>query len=952
MSKIWKDKSVLSLRKKFAVQTLAITLVLSSIWLGGLLFLKASQTENYDLDALLDTLNLPEMAPYLASSSVFAGSASGDKFGFSVANAGDFNGDGKDDVIVGAPYACSSPNDKKGKAYIFLGGNAGDGSATTADVVLVGEANHANFGHSVAGGGDFDSDNKDDVVVGAPDYTEPNNNRGRVYIFKGTSSLGPPWPKTISASSADYNFTGNGTYDYFGWSVAIDGNFDDLNGDDVIVGAPGYDSSHVINVDQGRVYMILSPTVGDPTIDATFTGESSEDSWFGKSISYVGDVGNGAKDDMIVGAPEYNNSKGKAYIFYGEASPSGDTSASHQGVTKITGESSGDEFGLSVSHAGDVNGDTNDDVIVGAPGYDDGTKSNAGRAYIFLGTITHGSDLTASGDADKKMTGEEAGAKLGISVSIAGDYNKDTYDDVIVGAYEEDSLTATGTDVGKAHIFYGGSSMDEKVDISMAGNNSSTNRYKLGYAVSNAGDFDNDGYDDVIVGAPEAGSAKGYAHLFNFHDHFTTTGDVSSFWGEQRGYSVAAGKINCDSHYDVIVGAPRYSSPGGSSLDTGKVYVFTGSTTGLSSTPWLTLTESEEDSLFGWSVASGNFDGDTCDDIIVGAPGYSDNKGRAYIYYGSITPNSGVDVTLTGDNSGDNFGFSVAAAETHGNPMISYYDAIVGAPEYHDGSKEDVGRAYVFFGGPLMSDKTASQADTTMTGEEEDDEFGYSVSNAGNWNGDSANSDEVIVGAPYAQGPLNDNNGIAYIYAGSLFGVWGPPIAKLYGERDGDHLGYSVSGAGNFNGDSYDDVVVGAPGYDVDPYSELMNGRAYIFYGGSPPYDITKDVTFTGENQDDQFGTSVSGAGDVDNDGYDDVVVGAPNNDAGGSDAGRVYILYGYSTGDGREDVYMTGSVGEELGFSVANAGDVNGDNYDDVVTGAQGWSSERGRAKVWGDPS
>ncbi|MFQ5910639.1 MAG: integrin alpha [Thermoplasmata archaeon] len=189
--------------------------------------------------------------------------------------------------------------------------------------------------------------------------------------------------------------------------------------------------------------------------------------------------------------------------------------------------------------------------------------------------------------------------------------------------------------------------------------------------------------------------------------------------------------------------------------------------------------------------------------------------------------------------------------------------------------------------------------------------------------------------------------GRAYIYYGeSNTNV----DVTITGANKDDNLGFSVSDAGNFNGDSYDDVIVGVPGYDSS------NGRAYIYYGNDP-MDNGIDVTLTGESASgDKFGHSVSTAGNIDNDNYDDVVVGAPNNGAGGSNAGRVFIYYGESSADAREEIMMTGvvvsSTGEQLGFAVSDAGDVNGDNYADVITGAPYWTSNSGRIKLWGNPS
>lgn len=165
----------------------------------------------------------------------------------------------------------------------------------------------------------------------------------------------------------------------------------------------------------------------------------------------------------------------------------------------------------------------------------------------------------------------------------------------------------------------------------------------------------------------------------------------------------------------------------------------------------------------------------------------------------------------------------------------------------------------------------------------------------------------------------------------------------------------------NVNNDivGHDDIIIGAPKYSSS------KGRAYIFLGEHGLSGDTgggsADEIMTGESSSDEFGYSVSGAGNVNGDDYDDVVIGAPLNDMGGTDAGRVYIYYGSSTLNDWDDVFITGvyenSAGEKKGWSVSGAGDVNGDDYDDIVIGApyrMGTLSmviPEGRVEVWGDP-
>ncbi|MBK6876050.1 MAG: FG-GAP repeat protein [Ignavibacteria bacterium] len=191
-------------------------------------------------------------------------------------------------------------------------------------------------------------------------------------------------------------------------------------------------------------------------------------------------------------------------------------------------------------------------------------------------------------------------------------------------------------------------------------------------------------------------------------------------------------------------------------------------------------------------------DGDGDSDVIVGAVGYSSNTGRAYIYFGGYSIDNTADVTMTGEASGAAFGNSVSSAGDVNRD--GYSDVIVGS----------VGRGFIYYGGTSMN----NTADVIMTG-----------------------------------------------------------------EALGDDFGNSVSSAGDVNGDGYSDVIVSAVGYS------LNTGRAYIYFGGAA-MDNTADVTMTGEVIDSDFGSSVSSAGDVNGDGYSDVIVGA-------NQTGRAYTYFG-----------------------------------------------------------
>ncbi|MBK6876053.1 MAG: FG-GAP repeat protein [Ignavibacteria bacterium] len=251
--------------------------------------------------------------------------------------------------------------------------------------------------------------------------------------------------------------------------------------------------------------------------------------------------------------------------------------------------------------------------------------------------------------------------------------------------------------------------------------------------------------------------------------------------------------------------------------------------------------------------------------MIVGASDYSSYTGRAYIYFGGVAMDNTADVTMTGEQIGDSFGISVSSAgDVNGD---GYSDVIVG-----DGRYFTSGRAYIYFGGVSMN----NIADVTMTGEALGDFFGISVSSAGDVNGDGYS--DVIVGAS-----RYFPSGRAYIYFGGV-AMNNTADVIMTGEALGDDFGNSVSSAGDVNGDGYSDVIVGDGRY-------FTSGRAYIYFGGVSMNNIA-DVTMTGETTNNYFGSSVSSAGDVNGDGYSDVIVGA-SAALITSDTGRAYIYFG-----------------------------------------------------------
>lgn len=457
-----------------------------------------------------------------------------EQLGASVSNAGDVNGDGIDDIILGAP---GEPQNDAGKAYVIFG-SKNEFPATFDTIDLNGENGFAingvskgdGCGRVVSAAGDFNDDGFADILIRA--Y---GNILGyypiKDYVVFGSNN-------TFPASFDLENLDGQNGFaiinsGYTSISVGAVGTAGDINGDkisDIIIGAPNPRSKS----SEGQSYVMYGSKNGFPPVfDLQYLdGESGfvingirDGDQSGSSVSAAGDVNGDGVEDIIIGAPYAYSQTGQSYVVYGNKNGfqlNFDLKdLDGKSGFAINGVNTNDRSGYSVSGAGDVNGDGLADVIIGATNIG-GSPDWPGGGYVVFGNNFSTSPVFSlkniNGSNGITMIGVRRDGACGTSVSKLGDVNGDGIDDVIIGA----PYPKNGGGQGQSYVVYGStkgfppklilpSSLNGNDGFTI--NNNVDNKDKLGMSVSSAGDFNGDGIDDILVGSWNGGIPSGHAYV-------------------------------------------------------------------------------------------------------------------------------------------------------------------------------------------------------------------------------------------------------------------------------------------------------------------------------------------------------------------------------------------------------------------------------------------------------
>lgn len=722
----------------------------------------------------------------------------------------------------------------------------------------------------------------------------------------------------------------------------------------------------------------------DQNLDLVKTEKLTSPGWvFSDMVDHAGPAGdvdgNGYSDFVAV---RRNNNNFTFMLFTGRQNGPANTPSWSQSFT-------GSSFEVQVSTAGDVNGDGFSDVMLSQP-YASNGQNFEGMVSVWLGSASG----LANGNADWTFECNQADARCGLGLSPLGDINGDGFGDVMIGAPNWDQ---TQTDEGAVFIFYGSATGLSLVpDQILYGSQFSPGPdIRLGGQMGFIGDSNGDGYPESWIGGQLfsynaqgavlrilSGSNSGINLIEPLASDvllksgfcFGGMGDIDGDDKAEFGYSF---KNQADGQYYLYVTDVNASFQiNHHILDVGTGYCSSrsleqaGDVDGDGRSEFLSFNDSDllsvnrnTNKLFNLRtvdfsaylanlyVGVGDVNGDGFADVL-GDFNDGVNAGLAlfYGYADTVEPEHNqvsLDEQMLVDNlpGYQSLGSAVAG---WGVPGPEYNQGVntglfaVGLPKFNGNAGSDSGGVLVCEYGQEYDINHFSAEFSPVEclnpafygGDQAGDQLGSDLAGVGDVNGDGY--PDFVMSAPYASNGSDYAAGAAYLVYGQASGMLGAKERIAFGAAT-SRYGYSVSGAGDINGDGYSDVIIGAPFWPEQ--ASFARGAALIYLGSSNGL-ITTPHRILRTTYDGLFGWSVAGVNDVNRDGFDDVVVGVPNYDGGALDSGLALLYLGSEQGlaDVQDVVFSAGGTAYgKFGSEVDAGGDINGDGWADIVVASPG---------------
>jgi hypothetical protein len=1036
---------------------------------GGPGGLEALDKADGKQDGVIDLKNLDA-----AGGATFHGNVSSGDFGLRVSEAGDVNGDGYDDLIVSAPLAAIGAKSYAGEAFVVFGGPSGVAALDAADGKLDGQVDVAKFdgqagfrfdgvapfelsGIGIAAAGDVNGDGYDDLLIGARGAKPDGSSQlGTTYLIYGGADNLTALDKAdglqdghISLAKVDaaFGMRFNGDVVGDGSGQAVAGGQGDVDGDgidDILIGRAGFSGTI------GGTFLVLTGAASLAALDAAdgttdgsadlgkvdgvtgfrLVGETALMS--GSAVTFVGDLNGDGLADMVVGSPlsDVNGgaNTGLSYVVFGglgnlSALDAADGAQDGQidltkvdGTTgvQLIGAAAGDGAGFSVAAAGDANGDGFDDLLIGAYNADVNGKGNAGAGYLlfggnFSGAVTYlgdgGSNTFTGSSKDESFVGGDGDDLLfgggGLDAFQGGAGN----DTVVLGAGTPLWVdggrgidTANVDALDPAIDFTGilGARFDSIEKIDLSGPNGNTLILDKTTVFHLVGTNADQVPDNALLVKGDAGDSvtldgAGWTRIADTVDPVGETGTYATW---TNGLATVLVESDVAVQLTAVTAAALAGNLG---------YVF----------------EGDQGERSGLTVSdAGDVNGDGYDDFMIAT---HDGVGKVALVFGgdanlsALDAKDGstdghIDLSLLDAASGIRIeglvGGSLSRLALSSGMDINgdgYDDLVFGSLEQDPNGVTDAGASYVVLGGPAnllaldAKDGVDGKIDVgqigqgagfILSGANQDAYSGRTVSGAGDVDGDGY--DDILVaggqtsplGVSYAGSNYLIFGGQGYIDAldgadGSLDGKIRPASLdgvsgfSFDGPAPNAFSSFAVSAAGDVNGDGYADLLFGNPSSGVD-------GAAYLVFGGRAnlaalnakdgssdghislgALDGTTGFRLDGAASGDSIGMTVAGGGDVNGDGFADVLIGSRFADPGGlNKQGAAYLVFGgaanlaaldaaVGAADGQIGLaqidgttgyrFDGGDAGDAAGISLDMAGDVNGDGFADLIIGAFG---------------